>query len=372
MKDKVFIGWSGGKAIAKKVQAELEKIKYKCIIGGNDANDSDHSSVGDTVIGQMNDCNQAIMIFGNKADGNISDNLFFELGYVYARYGAKKVHCVRKGSENILLPTDFDNAFVEKLGCETDDKFVENIIAYFSDRQKMSIDTNKMMLINNRYRIHDLIQSHYSKSGSKCSDYELAQYMLFYMQAAHMFGDESKVEKEIREFKQQHSFDFSTELKLSVNLLLEFFELLTSIRKSSAGDICISAAAYRKFSSACDDFMYAVREDDISDTFDEWFRVFVTEHLTYSQMMFAASDDLDDEMRLAMYSKCKKTAMLSLDYIDILEKSTPCKENNDSIGLVSLFKSYIYRNIYMCCKYLGEPEELDWLERSRREKIVAR
>ena len=34
--------------------------------------------------------------------------LFYELGYVSSEYGMKKVHCVRKMHDNILLPSDFD------------------------------------------------------------------------------------------------------------------------------------------------------------------------------------------------------------------------------------------------------------------------
>ena len=102
MKDQVFIGWSGSNDIAIQVKKYLETKNYRCTIGGNADNNSQFSSVGDTVIQQIKSCNQAIMIFCNRSDGQVSNNLFFELGYVLASYGQPKVHCVRRESERVL------------------------------------------------------------------------------------------------------------------------------------------------------------------------------------------------------------------------------------------------------------------------------
>ncbi len=165
MKDKVFIAWSGSNSIALEVKRLLEKdYNYVCSIGGNSDNSSKFSSVGDTVIQQIKSCNQAIVIFQNRKDGAVSNNLFFELGYVMAMYGMKKVHCVKRANEDVVLPSDFDNSFVEALDDRNDaTSFAQEIVAYFIGRQKMSINENKMYLINNRYLIHDKIVSHYPK-----------------------------------------------------------------------------------------------------------------------------------------------------------------------------------------------------------------
>jgi hypothetical protein len=57
-----------------------------------------------------------------------------------------------------------------------------------------------------------------------------------------------------------------------------------------------------------------------------------------------------------------------LKYIEILEKSTPCVENNDEVGLVSLFKSYLFRNTYVSYKKLGNDEYNHWLKLSMKER----
>ena len=46
--------------------------------------------------------------------------------------------------------------------------------------------------------IHEMLQVHYSDLGSKCSDYELAQYVMFYMQASVMYQDEEKALGELK------------------------------------------------------------------------------------------------------------------------------------------------------------------------------
>jgi len=370
MKDKVFIAWSGSNSVALKVKSILErKYNYGCSIGGNAENNSKFSSVGDTVIQQIKSCNQAIVIFQNRKDGKVSNNLFFELGYVMAMYGMKKVHCVKRKSEEVVLPSDFDNSFLEGIKDDDNDElFAEGIVEYFIGRQKMSINENKMYLINNRYLIHDKIESHYSESGSKCSDYELAQYILFYMQASHMFGDEKKTQREISRFKQLHNYEFSNELSIAVNMCLSFFELVMNVKFSeNNNEVYVDQAVFWKFKNAYTSYNGGIVDDNMG-IFDEWAKVFIYEHLTYAFILFARNDTIDEKMRTTAYKKVRENAQNAINSIEILEKSAPCKENNDEIGLVSLLKAYVYRNLFLAKQYLGEEDATKWLELTLKER----
>ncbi len=375
MKDRVFIAWSGTNEVANLVKNILEKkYNYVCSIGGNADNSSQMSSVGDTVLQQIKTCNQAIVIFQNRADGAVSNNLFFELGYVLASYGQKKVHCVRKFTEKVVLPTDFDNSFVEPLKKQnneseelTTEEFAEQIVKYFISRQKMSINENKMFLINNRYLIHDKIISHYSEAGSKCSDYELAQYLLFYLQAAHMFGDEIKVYNEILEFKNAHHYEFSSELSLSVNICISFLEMVMNIKVKPNSDVYIDEDVFWKFRNDYMHYGTLVTTDDIG-VFDEWVSVFLAEHFAFAYMLIANNDAFDDNMKRKFNEKAKQHAYETIDAIKDLEERTPSKENNDSIGLISLFKSYVYRNLYIAKQNLNEDGAQEWLEKTLQER----
>lgn len=371
MKDRVFIAWSGTSTVATKVKNILEKEhNYVCSIGGNSDNDSSFSSVGDTVIQQIKSCNQAIVIFQNKPDGGVSNNLFFELGFVLSMYGQKKIHCVKMKNDQVVLPSDFDNSFVEPISCgESDeDAFSDGIVKYFMSRQKMSINENKMYLINNRYLIYDKIHAHYSKMGSKCSDYELAQYLLFYMQAAHMFGDVKKIQQEILEFKQKHNFEFSSELSLSVNLTLTYFDILLKINSNQeTNDAYIDQMTFWNAKKQYSHYLRTLEKDELG-IFDEWAQVYITQQFGFVYLLVANNDELDVESRKNFYNCSIKYNNDALSAIDELEKCAPCKENNDSVGLLSLFRAYIYRNMFLAKKYLNDEDASYWLELTLRER----
>jgi hypothetical protein len=371
MKDKIFIIWSGTSDAALYVKKNLETKNYKCIIGGNSDNNSRFASVGDTVIQQMRNCNQAIVIFQNRDDGMVSNNLFFELGYVLSMYGQTKVHCVRRSSEQVVLPSDFDNSFVEPIDCgSSDTEFANGIISYFFNRQKMSINENKMLLINNRYKMHDYIQSQFSEQGSKCSDYELAQYILFYMQAGHMFGDERKVYKEIKTFKDDYHTYFSDELAVAVNICITFFEMIMNIQMREDGEFYIDRVTFHKFRDNYRTYIDEIVDDDMG-TFDEWANVFLAEHIGYAYGLYAFNPELSEENVKKNMEKSMYWAKKTLENIEVLNAAAPIRDNNDHKGIISLFCAYAYRNLYMSCKVLGnEDEAIKWLNKTKKERAA--
>lgn len=367
MKDKIFLVWSGNNAIAKRVKRVLEgEYNYICSVGGNYDNNSQMVSIGDTVIKQMKACNQAIVIFQNKKNGGISNNLYFELGYVSAMYGMKKVHCVKRASEAIDLPTDFDNSFMEALEAPDDETFVNNIVAYFIERQKLSVDTNKMYLINNRYIMHEMLQAHYSDAGSKCSDYELAQYVLFYTQAAVMFQDSAKILDELREFKRLHSNEFSTELNKATIISIGLLEIESSLI-SNDELIYIPDDVFRRYFNACNRMLDNIADDDVG-TFDEWAKVILSENISYAFALYACNPNVTGAMKKHAFEKAIHYGELCLKYMDVLAKAAPVVENNDVIGLISLYKAYVYKHIFVACKNLDREDSREWLKKALHER----
>ena len=367
MKDKVFIVWSGDSSVAQKVKNRLEgNHNYICLIGGGFGTQVQAMSVGDTVIKQMNLCNQAIVLFQNRQTGTVSDNLFFELGYVAASYGWKKIHCISRKGESILLPSDFDNSFVEAIEGKTDDEFADNIVAFFLKRQRLSLVVNKMQLINNRHIMHDIIQAHYSEMGSKCSDYELAQYILFYMQAAVMFQDEPKVLEELRDFKRKHNMEFSKEITIAVNLSVALLEVQVGL-KNDGGTVFLDEPAFRKYYNACRNILDEI-EEDASGTFDEWAKTFASENIAYACCHYAENPGISDSMRTSLYERTIKYGKEALVHIEQLEANTPTNENNDSTGLISLFKAYVYRHLFLACRSICREEAGEWLNKALKER----
>lgn len=367
MKDKIFIIWSGENKTAMMVKNILEnKHNYLCYVGGNQYNDSQMLSIGDTVVKQMKTCNQAIVIFSNKNNSGVSNNLYFELGFVSSNYGMKKVHCVKRHNDNIILPSDFDNSFVENIMASNEEEYVEGIVNYFLTRQKLSVDTNKMYLINNRYIIHEMLQVHYSDIGSKCSDYELAQYILFYMQSGVMFQDEAKILDELKSFKRQHYNEFSPELHQAVNLSIAFLEATSNLLGSDDA-VYITDESFRSYFTVCKNMLSEIKSDE-SGTFDEWAKVMLAENLSYISFLYASNPQISSNLRNQLLNKVIDYAKQGLIFIDVLEKVAPCIENNDNIGLISLFKAYLYRHLFNSHRMINSDEAEKWLSLSLKER----
>lgn len=367
MKDRIFIIWSGENKTALKVKNILEeKHNYLCYVGGNHQNDSQMLSIGDTIVKQMKACNQAIVIFSNKNDQGVSNNLYFELGFVSASYGMKKVHCVKKANDNIVLPSDFDNSFVENVNADNEDQYAERIVEYFLDRQKLSVDTNKMYLINNRYLIHEMLQLHYSDIGSKCSDYELAQYVLFYMQSGVMYQDENKILDELKNFKRQHFNAFSHELHQAINLSIAFLDASSNLQCTN-DIVYITDDSFRSYFSVCKNMLSEIKSDD-SGTFDEWAKLILAENLAYISFLYASNPKISDNLRQQLLQKVIEYAQKGIEYINILERVAPCVENNDNVGLISLFKAYLCRHLFNAYKFSDTKETEKWLSLSLKER----
>lgn len=367
MKDKIFIIWSGENTTALKVKHILEeKHNYLCYVGGNHQNDSQMLSVGDTVVRQMKACNQAIVIFSNKNDRGVSNNLYFELGFVSASYGMKKVHCVKRYNDNIILPSDFDNSFVECISAEDDEMYAEGIVSYFINRQKLSVDTNKMYLINNRYLIHEMLQVHYSDVGSKCSDYELAQYVLFYTQSGILYQDEYKILEELKNFKRQYFNEFSTELHQSISLCIAYLEVASNL-VSTDDIVYINSDIFRSYFNVCKNLLQEINEDSLG-TFNDWAKLILSENLAFVCSLYASNPDTPDNLKLQLYRKSIDYAETGITYIDKLEHSPACKENNDNVGLVSLFKAFLFRHLFNSYRVIEFEQAEKWIKLSLKER----
>ena len=99
MKDNIFIVWSGnhGQQLATQTKNKLESHGYHCIVGG-EGGLKNGMHVGTAIISQMQTCTQAIVIVQKKENGSISNNLFFEWGFLISHLGDKKVHARRRHS----------------------------------------------------------------------------------------------------------------------------------------------------------------------------------------------------------------------------------------------------------------------------------
>ena len=366
MKDKVFIIWSGDKGVANHVKTILENdYNYVCYVGGCVENGKQMLSVGDTVINQMLYCNQAIVIFQNKSEGQVSNNLFFELGFVISNYGMRKVHCVKHAGERIELPSDFDNAFVTGITATNDKEFADRIVDYFLERQKLSIVTDKMELITNRHKMHDNIQAHYSDAGSRCSDYELAQYILFYMQAAVMFQDDSKVLDELIDFKKRNKTKFSKEISQAIAISIALLRIQVNLI-SENGVVYIDDDVFRTFFKNTKDLFGEIENDD-SGLFDKWAKVILTENISYASSLYSQNPNLNSKMQQYATDGTIKYGGMCINLIEELVRANSKVDNNDETGLIAVFRAYVSRHLYTAYIQTDIEKTREWLNVSLKE-----
>lgn len=381
MKDKVFIAWSGDNEIAAKVGKKLKENDFGYYVGGDKENNVKSITVGEAIIKQIEECNQAIIIFNNdnriinnKGENQVGGNLVFELGYALSAYKNAKIHCVKRKGVKLGLPSDIENAFIREIDAVDDDAFVKEIVDYFLKRQKMTIDTNKMYLINNRHIIQEMIKRHYSSDGSKCSNYELAQYTLIYTQAAHMFHDEKVALQELKKFYQDYGNNFSDdELGISVRFCIGYLEMLGNLRKNEkSNEVFIDFDTFDAFSSVFEATEKEWKQKDDIGNYYIWLRAFAYEIYNFALMLMAENITEKETDRIDCFIDALDYANKALKELDLLEEID--KENGigDTIGIIALFRSYLFRNQFVVLRDLAKlknsselaVQSKEWLNRA--------
>jgi len=86
----------------------------------------------------------------------------------------------------------------------------------------------------------------------------------------------------------------------------------------------------------------------------------------------AANRSLSEKQRLQIYADSREYGLRCVSYIEELENTAPCVENNDNIGLVAIFKGYIFRHLATASFALGLDDGEKWIKASldARESLV--
>ncbi len=146
--------------------------------------------------------------------------------------------------------------------------------------------------------------------------------------------------------------------------------MVTSIKFDEATEeVFIDQNTFWKFKNEYATYKDSVIDDDMG-VFDEWARVIIYQHLNYAYMLFAQNPTLSADMTESIYRRSKDYALKTIEFIKELETIAPCFQNNDEIGLVSLFKAYVYRNLFVIKKHLNEDDCLDWLKLTIKERAA--
>lgn len=232
-KSRVFIVWND-KDIANKVSEKLKIYQYEGIVGGSDRAEGGRTII-DTVINEMDQCDQAIVIMKKKGtETQISANVYLELGYAISKYGSMRTHLYFIDYDYKDVPSDLSGVWVDdtlktyeikptfaptdwsvfkqidkmvdtlvaeknmrkavKDGYKNElwrernnDEIAESIVNSFTAHQKSVIREDKIKVLANYYHYRNYVIDH--MKSPHCSDYELAQYIIFLTQGAYMHDD---------------------------------------------------------------------------------------------------------------------------------------------------------------------------------------
>ncbi len=180
----------------------------------------------------------------------------------------------------------------------------------------------------------------------KCSDYELAQYVLFYMLASQMFHDAGRILDELERFKIRHFSSFSKELSLSLEFSIAMLSMVVSIVNKD-GKIYIDYDVYSSFEDTCSHIISCTREDDVGD-FYTWINMFVYEAWNYASFLISQNpSEVNGEERLEYLVLSVQTGKKALEYADFLEATDIVRNNHDADGVLALIRSYVSRNLFL-------------------------
>ena len=376
MKDYVFIGWSRNKEIATCLKAILDKEGFICVIGGeHEGNPPDvgtKKTVHETVINQMNHCDQAILLFRKKDDNSgISGNLIYELGYLSALYNSTdsyaKVHIYKidiTEQENSLFPSDLHGIWGTNISTsnistdkKSDEEIAREIADIFINKQYQIARKDKFEILNDHHFIEYEMTNHFETPSM--SDYDLAEEILVYVLSAFCYHEQKDIRQKMAEFKKKmiEKKKRSKELNWSVDYALVTLELFC--RTIPDKDGCLSmdkysfTNLYKKYKSIGNaiigNFKGSLKGDDIENVeFDKEFALKnhfealligqLQEHFTYLILVYCFSkieqEEKNNNSRIGI-NYCNK-AIANLEIL---------KENPEDEMYVKILLSYAYKNL---------------------------
>lgn len=362
MKGKVFIGWTMDQSLAICVKNELRRHNYSGICGGREGSNRILSSVGATVVAQMNECSSAIMLFASREEavcddrGNsvtvrsLSPNMLYELGYLSGSLNLRRVLSVYLDGAEKLVPTDIKGGWEETVSTagKTNEEVAREIVDQFLRGQCDLITGNKMELMTDISTLRSIIREHIEKPVYY--DDEIAFIVLLLCQASYMHDEMDNDEKLINELFNADIDDKSC--LLAINSSLAYFEACRSLEEIEfSHGLQLPTKAYKRLRRQLTEYVDEAEAMEDSQ-FRSMFLMISYDYLSFINMMHYGARPADEVAAEEMEFR-EQTTLRSVDYtlrfIEYDDKS------NTQVGL--LYLSYTLRNLALFYRAVGRYEE---------------
>lgn len=377
MRGKVFIGWTMDQSLAVCVKNELRRHNYSGICGGREGSNKILSSVGATVISQMNECSSAIMLFASRNETlyddqgkpityrQLSANMLYELGYLSGSLNLRRVLAVYLDGSEALVPTDIKGGWEEKITTagKTNEELAREIVAEFLRGQCDLITGNKMELLTDISKLRGIIREHIERPVYY--DDEIAYIVLLLCQASYMHDEMDNDEKLLTELLDAGTDDQSC--LLAINASMAYFEACNSLEEIEfSHGLQLPTRAYRRLRRKLTQYVDEA-EAMPEGPFRAMFLMIAYDYLTFINMMHYGARPADEVEEEEMKFR-EDSALNSIYYSDkFIEFDDNC---NAQIG--QLYLSYTLRNLALFYRAVGRDEDAqEYFEHSinKRRKL---
>lgn len=362
MRGKVFIGWTMDQSLAVCVKNELRKHNYMGICGGREGSNKILSSIGATVVSQMNECSSAIMLFSSRSEtvrddnGNpvtlrgLSPNMLYELGYLSGSLNLRRVLSVYLDGAEELVPTDIKGGWRETASTtgKTNEELAREIVAEFLRGQCDLITGNKIELMTDLSGLRSIVREHIEKPVYY--DDEIAFIVLLLCQASYMHDEMDNDEKLISELLDTGTDDQSC--KLAINATLSYFEACGSLEEIEfSHGLQLPIRAYKRLRRKLT--QYVDEAEAMEDgQFRSMFLMIAYDYLTFINMMHYGARPADEVDQEELDFR-EQSALNSIYYADKFIEY----DDNSNAQVGQLYLSYTLRNLALFYRAVGRNED---------------
>ena len=361
MKGKIFIAWCGNNALATQVKDCLGDEHYTGVVGGQTGQEGGFH-VGEAVLREINQCNQAIFLVELRDDA-IRGNLLFELGYALARFDAKKIHVfyINIAQNSKQIPSDLKGIWANYLSSDPaenaewanrDDSLAKQIVSLFLKNQRTIIPEEKMGIIDSYYSIKEKIFRY--PESPYCSEYEFAQYVLFFSLAAYMFRCEKDSRNALAELMTKLTVR-SNELDCAISAALCYLDIFSEIQRET-NTLYLKRTEFRTLTRRMDGLIENVKRWEEND-FSLWFLTFLCDMKNYVHILYSFCPTIPQNARIRCLEDSipiAETALACCDKLVGEEKHSGIVEHAKNRQCVMLFRAYMYRNLSTAYSILSE------------------
>lgn len=353
---KVFIAWSGNLELAKKLRGKIGEMPgYQALVGGN-LHELNSNFVGGTIIEQMKQCDQAILLIQkNKQTNALSANTMFEWGYLLAKLKADRVHnyFIDLQPNDAAVPSDLHGLWSHTVTTEgkTEEQIADELCGQFFASQR-ELRSNKMSLIMNRAETLENVRKH--NADPVCSNYEMAQYLIALMYSANIYLDtRDETLACLQDFQRNLSENArqSKELVLSLKIALNSLLLFKRVQFSKDEQYILLSDFYELRDEYEDilEYLQELKESELKNLLI----AFGYDFLSYLYLLIINGNELEPDEKAEYCVKLYEHSQKTVDYCASLDKYA-LTENKQ---LCELLRSYMYRNMYCALQCLEELEE---------------